>query len=83
MRDKIAEQITSDLKEIDNEKITDTERWIKKSAYLQFMSDAYPEDIDLYWLSHKIFMENIKDENKLNEEEKGLLERLGRHCKYL
>lgn len=83
LRDKIAEQITSDLKEIDNEKITDSEKWIKKSAYLQFMSDIYPEEIDLYWLSHKFFMENIKDENKLNEEEKGLLERLTRHCKYL
>lgn len=67
---ELAQQINADLTAIDKENISKTEKLIKQAVYLQSMSDAYPKDIDLYWLSYS-FMEGLKDEN-LSEENKAL-----------
>ena len=70
----IERQITADLRQIDIEPITATERALRKAAYLQFMSDAYPDDIDLYWLSHLI-LEEIGVEG-IGEDDKTLIDEL-------
>jgi hypothetical protein len=72
---EVARQVTADLKEIEKEAISDTKKMIRKAAYLQFMSDSYPQDIDLYWLSYSV-LENITDECGLKEDDKVLLEEL-------
>lgn len=81
LSDEITVQIIADLKKIDNEKISDTDKRIKKSAYLQFMSDTYPKEIDLYWLSYKVLTKNIDEKGASIEEEKALMERFRKHCR--
>lgn len=76
----ITKLVTDDLKEIENEGISDTEKLIKKAAYLQFMSDSYPKDIDLYWLSYK-FLEGIGEKTTLKEDNTAVLNELRK--KYL
>ena len=49
---KIGTQILSKLKEIDSaQNLSENERLLKKVAYVQLLSDTYPNKIDLYWLS--------------------------------
>jgi hypothetical protein len=45
------------LAEIDGENGGPSETLIGKVAYLQLISDAYPEKVDLYWLGHQLLME--------------------------
>ena len=73
--DEIARQVISDLKEIGNEKISNPEKKIKQAAYLQFISDTYPEEIDLYWLSYQI-LEGLKEDTSLKEDDRIFRERL-------
>ena len=54
---EMIQQVTADLKEIEGEESGEAEKTIKKSTYLQFMSDSYPKDIDLYWLSYQLLSE--------------------------
>lgn len=42
------------LEKIDSEGISADQKIVKKAAYLQFLSDLYPLQIDLYWLSYHI-----------------------------
>lgn len=42
------------LAQIDRGKISVEERIIKKAAYLQFISDLYPSQLDLYWFSFQL-----------------------------
>ena len=55
--DETIRQVTADLNEIEGEKSGDMEKRIKKAAYLQFMSDSYPKEMDLYWLSYQLLSE--------------------------
>ncbi len=75
LSDEIAQQVTADLKEIEKKGISSAEKEIRKAAYLQFMSDAYPQDIDLYWLSYSL-LEGIKDESISKKDDKVLLDEL-------
>lgn len=50
-------EILSELAAIDLENISENERIFKKATYLQFISDTYPDKIDLYWLSAKFLLE--------------------------
>jgi hypothetical protein len=39
------------------------------------MSDAYPKELDLYWLSYQV-LEEIKEKSTLNEDDKILVQEL-------
>ena len=54
---EMIQQVTADLKEIEGEESGEAEKTIRKSTYLQFMSDSYPKEIDLYWLSYQLLSE--------------------------
>lgn len=73
---KDGDLIGNDLKKINSEKISKDEKKLKKAAYLQMMSDLYPTEINLYWLSYRFLIE-ISDQNKEIEE---LAETLKRRC---
>ena len=75
LSDNIFQQITVDLKEIDEEKLSEVEKAIQKATYLQFMSDSYPKEIDLYWLSYQL-LEESKDKGPLKDEDKILVQEL-------
>ena len=71
--------IENDLKKIDSEKISEDEKNLKKAAYLQMMSDLYPTEINLYWLSYRLIIE-IGDQNKeIKEQAETLLNRCFNH----
>lgn len=60
-------EILAKLEEIDAEHISDDERILKKSAYVQLISDIYSNKIDLYWLSAQWLSEmSSADENLKN-----------------
>ena len=63
----IEKELIEKLTEIDAEKnLSDDERLLKKAAYLQLVSDLYPETIDLYWFSLQLIskINPITDEGK-------------------
>lgn len=61
--------IMTQLNSIDKADMSETERIIKKAEYVQYISDTFPEEADLYWLSAQWLTENNmsekKDENDL------------------
>lgn len=71
----VSNQITDDLNQIDKEVVGNMEKTIRKAVYLQFMSDAYPREIDLYWLSYRL-LKGMQKENALKKEDMSLLEEL-------
>lgn len=74
----LTEQVTNDLMEIEKQQISTFEKMIQKAVYLQFMSDAYPQDIDMYWLSY-ILLQEIKDKSILSQDDLTLIEDLKRN----
>ncbi|UCH97690.1 MAG: hypothetical protein JSV88_12805 [Candidatus Aminicenantes bacterium] len=64
---EFSSQVLADLKKIDEEEIRETEKKLKKAFYLQFISNTYEKEVDLYWISYKILKE-IK-RTGLNEQE--------------
>jgi hypothetical protein len=79
--EKMALLISSDLRKIDNEKIRYEEKLVKKAGYLQLMSNTYPQEVDLYWLS-KTYLEEIKDENSLSVDNKIIKDELRKNYNY-
>ena len=67
MEGNLEEEVSEGLAALDREGGTDSERSIKKSAYLQLISDTYPEKFDLYWLSYQLI---TGDAHLLTSEEK-------------
>lgn len=51
------------------------ERTVRKAAYLQLLSDIYPKNLDLYWLSAQLI------ENTNHEAVAGLRLRIGQHLR--
>ena len=49
--EKSETEILSTLNAIDSENIAENERLFKKVAYVQLISDLYPQQFDFYWLS--------------------------------
>ncbi len=72
---EITKLVTADLMEINREELSEAGKGIKKATYLQFMSDAYPKELDLYWLSYQV-LEEIKEKSTLNEDDKILVQEL-------
>lgn len=79
LSNEISQQVSVDLKEIDREESSEAEKGIKQAAYLQFISDAYQQDIDLYWLSYQILKE-IKDKKSLKREDLIVMQELTKNC---
>ena len=50
--DEISQQTKNGLKEIENMGISNEEKSIYKALYLQTVSDLFPQEVDLYWLSY-------------------------------
>lgn len=75
----LSEQIIANLKLIDDEKISNNDKIITKSAYLQLLSYSYPHIFDLYWLSYQIISDlNAKS---LESDSHEILQRLNRNHK--
>jgi hypothetical protein len=53
---------------------------INTAAYLQLMSDTYPKDINLYWLSDQV-LDEMRGESLVNKDEKILIQELKRKCR--
>ncbi len=70
LADDVNLQITADLKRIDTETISSVEKAFKKAAYLQFVSDVFPHEIGLYWLSYRMLSEGrlLLEKMKLSKE---------------
>lgn len=75
LTEELAQQVISDLEKLANEKIGDPEKKIKQAAYLQFLSDTYPDEIDLYWLSHQI-LDELKENALLKDDDQIVRARL-------
>ncbi len=60
--------IKKDLLSIGNKESNDTIKKLKRASYLQFISDTYPTEFDLYWKSYLILNEmdrkSLQDDNK-------------------
>jgi hypothetical protein len=70
-----SQMIGAALKEIDREEMDESMKHIKKAVYLQFMSNAYPGDIDLYWLSFQI-LEECREKGFAREDNEFLIQEL-------
>ena len=53
----LAMEVVKGLEYIDHEKASKSDRELKKAVYLQLITDAYPEKMDLYWLSDQVLRE--------------------------
>ena len=64
-------ELTKGFMDIEGEKASPLDTIIRKAAYLQLFSDAYPDKVDLYWLSNQLLEENTaeptKDRNEIVE----------------
>jgi hypothetical protein len=79
---EIQEEIRQGLADIENENDTPSGKVIKKAVYLQLMSDAYPDKIDLYWLSKQLWQDHKTMFSKDQEEIiNGLEQRFVQHCR--
>ncbi len=71
--------VKESLKQIDTEKISADEKIVKKAVYLQFVSDLYPSQIDLYWLSYHILLNAYLKEDEAIDMSDVLLGRCFEH----
>ena len=72
LNDESENQLKSKLAEIEAEFPSNEERVLEKAKYLQLISDIYPEQVDLYWLSGQILSVTVMT-NEKNQKEKELL----------
>ncbi|MDQ5985448.1 MAG: hypothetical protein CSYNP_01158 [Syntrophus sp. SKADARSKE-3] len=78
------EEVMKGLAGIDRENSSPSETLIGKVAYLQLISDAYPEKVDLYWLGHQLLLEYPQRYTKDEEEiVRQLVQRYYQHNKSL
>lgn len=79
--DMIGNLISADLDKIKNEKTSKIEKMFKTAAYLQFVSDIYPKEADLYWKSFQILIDINESELNVKNRElcKMLIERYFLH----
>ena len=77
----IGNLISADLDKIKNEKTSKIEKMFKTAAYLQFVSDIYPKEADLYWKSFQILIDINESELNVKNRElcKMLIERYFLH----
>lgn len=72
---QIEQELLDNLAELDAEKISAEERAIKKASYIQALSENYPNDFDLYWLSAQWMFEISPTDKKIKDDKKILLAR--------
>ncbi len=51
-------QVLQGLADIDREKLPGAESVVRKAAYLQMISDLYPNNLDFYWLSFQLLRDS-------------------------
>ena len=74
------EEVLTDLADIDSENLPKPDNLIEKVAYLQLISDAYPDKIDLYWLGYQLLQKTIYQFTKDQETVvQGLMQRYKNH----
>ena len=78
LESETADLVSADLKELAEEKIGETERKLRIAAYCQFISDTYPQDVDLYWKSYRVL--KGLDPAGMTAEEKDLAQVLRDRC---
>lgn len=67
------------MRQIDSEKMSADAKTVMKAAFLQFLSDFYPAEIDLYWLSYYILNKADFHEDETIEDYDILMERCLSH----
>ena len=72
LSEELIRQVANDRRIIRKEASDKVDKLIQTALYLQFISDAYPQDIDLYWLSYLV-LEKIENERTLKKDEKRLI----------
>lgn len=73
-----AKMVQDALQEIAREPGSDAQKGIRTAAFLQLISDAYPGEIDLYWLSYQTLLD-VRAKTGVTEEEKDLMQELTRN----
>ena len=74
LENELAELVAADLAKLVEEKLGDAERRLRMASYCQFISDTYPQEVDLYWKSYLLLKE--LDQTGLSAEEKNLYQML-------
>lgn len=69
------EEVLAGLRDIDGENLPKPDSLIRKAAYLQLISDVYPDKIDLYWLGNQLLEEN-KNLYRFTADQKRIIEAL-------
>lgn len=77
--EKTEKEILSTLDEIDSKDHSENERLFEKVTYLQFISDTYPDQIDLYWLSTQWLLELKPTTNDESYYQEFLLDKCSRN----
>jgi hypothetical protein len=62
-------EVMKGIADIGGENSSASETLLRKIAYLQLISDAYPEKMDLYWLGHQLLLEYPQ---RFTKEEEGI-----------
>ena len=68
LKKELEEQVIQGLADIDKEGLPGAEAVVRKAAYLQMISDLYPETLDLYWLSFQLLRDSRFTLTKEQEE---------------
>lgn len=72
-------EILDGLANIDAENLSSDERALKKAAYVQLVSDIYPDKVDLYWLSAQWLSEISPTDKNLKDDRFVLLKKCSQH----
>ena len=55
--DGLRAEVLKGLEHIDRERLSKVDKALRKAVYLQLITDAYSENMDLYWLSDQVLRE--------------------------
>ena len=58
MDEMLQNEVTKGLMEIGRDELSPFDMMIRKAVYFQLISDAYPDKVNLYWLSNQLLEEN-------------------------
>jgi hypothetical protein len=71
-------EVLAGLGDIDAKKLPGPEGSIEKAVYLQLISDAFPDKIDLYWLANQLLEQN---RDRFTDAQSDTLQELSRRCR--
>lgn len=72
------EEVLTGLADIDGENLPKPDNLIEKVAYLQLISDAYPDKIDLYWLGYQLLQATTY---QFTKDQEAVIQGLTQRCK--